>query len=385
MNVALIRKEFVAGRGGAERYAVNLGQGLASLGHKVHVFTGVAENKPYPNIFIHRVPFIKSPSPLKNLSFQYNSRKLVAQTSFDIVNGLSQVYPQDVYRVGEPLHIHWMRVQTPRPGRRLLKYINPRHQVILAIERNIFRKENYRRIIVNSRLCLHQVVRYYNAPEEKIRVVYNGADLELFNPGVREQTRSIMRQQLSIRENDIVLLFAGNDFKRKGLQFALQCALNLKSRGHRIKLLVAGRGNPAVYAKHADRAGFSEDLLFLGSVAALSELYGAADLLIHPTIYDPFSNVCLEAMACGLPVITTKCNGAADIIEDCVSGILVDMPWDIETMTAKVEPLLHTRDETLTEMSIRAAKAARHYSVGKNVEQTVAVYEEILREKGIAR
>ena len=158
MKIALIRKEYMDSHGGAERYAVSLAKGLATLGHSVYVFAGKWDEEQHPNIILNRVPFIKFPSPLKNLTFQRNVRRLLVNNDFDIVNGLSQVFPQDVYRMGDGLHIHWLRIQTPNPGKRILKYLNPRHQVILLIEREIFKKGNYWRIISTSRLCTNQLI-----------------------------------------------------------------------------------------------------------------------------------------------------------------------------------------------------------------------------------
>ncbi|MEI6127473.1 MAG: glycosyltransferase family 4 protein [Pseudomonadota bacterium] len=381
MKVALIRKEYVALRGGAERYAVNLARGLAERGHDVHIFAGIWEDTQNKNITFHRVPYNKSPSPLKNFSFQRNARKLVASGEFDIVNGLSQVFPQDVYRVGEPLHIHWLRAYVPNPRKRLAKYLSPRHQMLLSIERNIFKKCNYRRIIVNSQLCRNQIINYYGVPEEKISLVRNGVDLSIFTAEMRAQTRAGVRQSLNISEHDTVLLFAGNDFKRKGLQFAVKCVEDLKALGHTTTLLVAGRGSPAPFLRIAKKRGFSNILHFLGGVSDIRELYYAADMLIHPALYDPFSNACLEAMACGLPVVTTRLNGAAEIIAHGVSGIVINAPEEVEKMVSEIINLLGFNRSCLSSMSEMATLRAKDFPVAANVEKTLAVYRDILDEK----
>jgi UDP-glucose:(heptosyl)LPS alpha-1,3-glucosyltransferase len=385
MKIALIRKEFMDWYGGAERYAVSLARGLAVLGHSVHVFAGKCDNKQQPDITIHKVPFIPTPSSLKNLSFQRNVRKLLAGHDFDIVNGLSQVFPQDVYRLGDGLHVHWLRIQTPNPGKRLLKYLSPRHQVILSIERQIFKNGNYRRIIANSLMCKNQLIHYYGVPEDNIRLVYNGVDLKRFNQGIKDKLADSSKGKLGISERDTVLLFVGHNFKRKGLQFAIQCAIALKAQGHRVKLLVAGRGNPAPFLRIAGEKGFSDDVTFLGHAKNIEEVYAASDILIHPVLYDPFSNVCLEAMACGLPVLTTKFNGASEIIGDACTGLVVDSPWDVEKMVSGISPLLEDRRTRLRAMSESTARLAQGYSVEKNIKKTVEVYEEVLREKGISR
>ena len=383
MKIALVRKEFNALHGGAERYAVNLANGLAELGHDVHIFCGKSEMKEKNNITVHKVSYLKTPSPLKNLSFSRNSAKLIAKESFDIVNGLAQIFPQDIYRVGDPLHINCLQAFSPNPVKRGIKYLNPRHLALLYIEKNIFKQGNYKRIITNSRMSKVQVAHYYNVPEEKITVVHNGVDLNKFNPDEKQGIRQSIRKNLGIKNDESVLLFAGNDFRRKGLQFAMQCAANLIKKGLKVKLLIAGRQKAGPYLRLVRKNGYADNFLFLGHVEKIESVFCASDMFVLPTFYDPFSNVCLEAMACGLPVMTTRLNGAAEIIEDRVSGILVDSPWDLEEMITAASSVIENNSSGLKEMSEKAVLAARQNPVEKNIQETEKVYLEVMKEKGV--
>ena len=383
MKIALVRKEFNALHGGAERYAVNLANGLAELGHDVHIFCGKSEMKEKNNITVHKVSYLKTPSPLKNLSFSRNSAKLIAKESFDIVNGLAQIFPQDIYRVGDPLHINCLQAFSPNPVKRGIKYLNPRHLALLYIEKNIFKQGNYKRIITNSRMSKAQVAHYYNVPEEKITVVHNGVDLNKFNPDEKQGLRQSIRKNLGIKNDESVLLFAGNDFRRKGLQFAMQCAANLIKKGLKVKLLIAGRQKAGPYLRLVRKNGYADNFLFLGHVEKIEYVFCASDMFVLPTFYDPFSNVCLEAMACGLPVMTTRLNGAAEIIEDRVSGILVDSPWDLEEMITAASSVIENNSSGLKEMSKKAVLAARQNPVEKNIQEIEKVYMEVMKEKGV--
>lgn len=383
MKIALIRKEYDALRGGAERYSVNLARGLAAAGHEVHVFAGHWAKEDQAGITLHRVPYIRRPSPLKNLSFQRNSRRLVAGQSFAIVQGLSQVFPSDVYRMAEPLHRHWLSLTAQKPINKFLNCLSPRHRSILALERGMFAPGNYRRIIAISRLCREQLRHYYGVPEEAIRLIYNGVDLNYFTADEHIHQRLAARKSFGIPESATVLLFAGNGFKRKGLQFALATAVGLAAQGHSLKLLVAGRGKAAPFIRLAEQAGFANNLLFAGSLPDMRPAYHLADLLVHPALYEPFGNVCLEAMACGLPVATTRLTGAADIIDNGTSGIVTDAPWETETMTARIAEVL-ARTGGLTAMAKLAAARAAEFPLERNVQETLAVYGEILAEKGAA-
>ncbi len=382
MKIALVRKEFNALHGGAERYAVNLANGLATLGHDVHIFCGKSEIKEKNNITVHKVPYLKTPSPLKNLSFSRNSSRLIAKESFDIVNGLAQIFPQDIYRVGDPLHINCLQAFSANPLKRAIKHLNPRHLALLYIEKNIFKKGNYKRIITNSRMSKAQVALYYNVPEEKISVVHNGVDLNKFNSDGKQGLRKSIRKNLGIKKDETVFLFAGNDFRRKGLKFAMQCAANLIKKGFKVKLLIAGRQKAEPYLRLVRKNGYADHILFLGPVEKIESVFCASDIFILPTFYDPFSNVCLEAMACGLPVITTRLNGAAEIIEDRVSGILVDSPWLLEEMITAASSVIENNSSGLKAMSEKAVLAARQNPVEKNIQKTEKVYMEVMKEKG---
>lgn len=379
MKIALVRKEFDSSRGGAERYAVNLARGLAAAGHDVHVFAGSWKHADHPGITLHEVPFVRRPSPLKNLSFQRSARRRVAAGRFDIVQGLSQVYPTDVYRMAEPLHVHWLRLTRPGTLARGLKTLSLRHMALLALERGIFAPGNYRRIIAISRLCRQQLIQYYGVPEEKIRVIYNGVDHGVFNTADHGRLRRDFRARLGIPDATTVLLFAGHDFKRKGLQFALEHTAALKARGCSLKLVVAGRGRAAPYLRLAARLHIKNDIVFLGSQPDMRPAYHGADLLVHPALYEPFGNVCLESMACGLPVATTLLTGASDIIDDRLSGILVDSPQDILSMSEKIAAAVTKK--ALSAMAALAAEKARQFTIERNVQKTVALYKEVLSEK----
>ncbi len=380
MKIALVRKEFLDVHGGAERYAVALAGGLADAGHEVHVFAGRFRKTDDNTITLHRVPFIARPSALKNLSFHRNARLLLGRRSFDIVNGLSQVYPQDVYRMGDGLHCHWLAVQGGGAAARLSRRVSPRHQTILMIERRIFSPGNYRRIIANSSLCKEQAQDYYDVPSCKIDVVHNGVDLRHFNPAAGMSAAPAVRKRFGLDPSCRVLLFAGHNFKRKGLDHALDCTALLKARGLRLKLLVAGRGRDRPFRRRADRLGLAGDIVFAGQVSDMTGLYGAADLLVHPALYEPFSNVCLEAMACGLPVVTTRHNGACEIIESRVNGIVIDEPAATRAATEAIEAVLSSGNTAREEMRFRAAARAGEYSMETNVRETLAVYRAALED-----
>src|SRR5881227_3759793 len=160
----------------------------------------------------------------------------------------------------------------------------------------------------------------FMVPTNRIDIVRNGVPLEKFRFGLELREKS--REELNLKPDQIALLFAGSGWERKGLLFAVEAAALCKER--KIRLLVAGRGNARLYKTKRLRFWREEPVQFLGEVADMLRIYAAADIFILPTVYDPFSNACLEALACGLPVITARSNGFSEVIESGVHGSVVD-------------------------------------------------------------
>lgn len=379
MKIALIRKEYTLSRGGAESYVVHLSKQLIEMGHEVHVFANSWDTTSDPRITFHQVSLLKFCSPLKNLTFVLNTKHLLKKEDFDIVSGFSQIYPQDIYRMGDGLHLHFLNTKSPYDLLKTLNYLNPRHLLILFIEKQIFSPQNYHHIIANSKMCKRQAMNYYQVPEDRIEVIYNGVDLERFNPRVRENYRVSVRAKLSISEQETVILFVSRNYKRKGLRFLIEGLSLLGEKAKTIKVVIIGRGNPKPYKRLASKCGLSNNLLFVGEERVLEKYYGISDLLVLPTFYDPFSNVCLEALACGLPIITTRSNGAAEVIEEGKNGYLIENARDTEELAQRISLLLSK--EIRDEMSNHAALSVKKYTIAENARKTLALYERIFARK----
>ena len=136
-----------------------------------------------------------------------------------------------------------------------------------------------------------------------------------------------LRQRLGAPENGAVILFVGSGFERKGLTYLLQAFGSLRDKTS--QLWVVGKGHIAVYRRAAERLGVADRVRFWGPVTETAPFYQAATVLALPTLYDPCSNVVLEALACGTPAVTTAANGAAEFITPGENGALVPRPDDI--------------------------------------------------------
>ena len=375
MKIALVRKNFSPKGGGGERYSVDLARALRDFGHEVHVFAHRYE--PMKGIYFHNVAVPLKPFGLQNWTFAQNVRLAVSINEFDIVNGLSQVYPQDIYHLGDGIHKHWLSVRRLTIFGHLYDKVSPRHRVLLHLEKKIFSPGNYKRIIASSELCKQHAMNYYNVPPQLIDVIFCGVNFDIFNSSVRNKGGQL-RTSLGIGAEAIVVLFVGMNYERKGLDTLLQAVARLRYK-EKYRLLVVGKGNIPRYQRLAQRLGLQEITIFCGFQEEMPPFYGAADIFVLPSYYDPFGYVCLEAMACGLPVITTRETGASELILHDRSGFVMDHPEKTASLASWLEVLKDS--ELRSSMGALAQEQVSSLTTERNAKDTLLVYEQALENK----
>jgi len=380
LRIALVMRDYDSGKGGAERYFVNLSRVLAKMGHEVHILAAVFSEAEAPGIFFHPVPMMKKPSSLRILGFFLESRKMIREMreELDIVQSLTMVYPCDVFRLGGEVHREWMKVRCPSPTERFLKHLfNPVHILNHYFEKKIMKRKNTGWVITISALEKRILRKYYDYPEDRITVVYNGVDHGQFHPGVKKH-RFTVRHELGLTDSEVIALFAANNFQRKGLD-AVISALARLAPDERPKVLVIGRGKTAPYIRQAQHAGVDQFLFFGGPVQTPERYYGAADFFVLPSRYDSFANVHLEALACGLPVITTKMAGGSEVVQEGKTGFIIERTDEISALAHALRQMI---DPVLRDvMSRRAPETAAEYTLERNARETIGVYHKILEER----
>jgi UDP-glucose:(heptosyl)LPS alpha-1,3-glucosyltransferase len=340
--------------GGAEAYLKRLARGLSESGHTTRLFTDAA----WP---AREWPW----GPMTRLRGETAHRfadelaKAEPKNDCDLILSLERVWQCDVYRAGDGIHQAWMeRRDAASPlVHRWFRRLNARDRDILELERALF-AGGARHLIANSQMVKRQAREFYDYPESQIDVVPNGVPLAEFRPD--PEVRQLRRKILRLSDDDIAVLFVGSGWERKGVRVAVEA---VKSLGKNIRLLVAGRGRSSIASGRAVQR--------LGAVHDLSAVYAAADIFLLPTLYDPFSNACLEALAAGLPVITTRDNGFSEIIEDGVHGSIVDDPLK----TAPIREALVSWSDAERRRAARPAilERASHFDITVNVARTLAV------------
>jgi len=378
MKIALVKRRYSLRHGGSERYCVNLSRQLRRLGHEVTVIGESIDRELADEVNFVPVRVNRLTSWTRNRSFAENCGRAARDGRFDVVYGLGRSFGLDAVRITERLQSHWVNVYYRHPVGRLLQRLNPRHRTLIALERSIYRSNGVRRIVAQSRLDRQLVMAYYGIPEEKIRIIHNGVDGAVFHPGVRADRLSV-RDEFGVGSDDPLLVFASMDFEGKGLRSILHALEQTRHRDAR--LLVVGTGPVRRFEAIARRLGVGHRVNFTGRRGDIQRIYGAADLFLLPTAYEPFPNVNLEAMACGTPVMTTTTAGGADIVEPGSNGYLISGVHAVSEMIRCLDDHFSLSPAARTAMSEACAARARQMTVEENVRQTLEVFQEVLLEK----
>ncbi len=312
MRIALVVERFEPEAGGVENVAWQVAHGLARAGDAVDVIARRATASC--QVHIRTVDAPTAWQPLRVWAFSRAVARAAPRGSYDVVYSLARTAQQDVYRAGGGSHADYLR-QRFRGSARALRRISPRHALLIGYERRVFADPS-QIVQCGSEMVRAEIERRHDVPAERLRVVRNGVDLERFRPPSRGAGR------LRDRPGGPVWLFAGRGFARKGLDTAL-CAL-ARSRVRDARLWVAGGDPPGPWQRLAKRLGVAQRVEFLGFRRNLPALYAEADALLLPTRYDAFANVCLEAAAAGLPVVTSAANGAAELLRGDAGWVVED-------------------------------------------------------------
>lgn len=364
LTIGLVRRGH-SETGGAEAYLKRLARGLSDSGHATRLFTDAswpAREWPWGPITRLRGETAHR--------FADELEKAEPKDQCDLILSLERVWQCDVYRAGDGIHQAWLQRRDAASSlpRRWIRRFNRKDRDTLELERALF-AGGARHVIANSRMVKREAQEFYGYPANQIDVVPNGVPLADFRPD--PEARQLRRKILRLGDDDVAVLFAGSGWERKGVRVAVQA---VQSLGKKTRLFVAGRG-PSSMAS-------GPRVQRLGAVRDLPALYAAADIFLLPTLYDPFSNACLEALAAGLPVITTRVNGFSEIIEHEVHGSIVDDPLN----PAPIRDALVFWSDAERRSAARPAilERAGLFDIGVNVERTLAVLNHVPKAAAVS-
>ncbi|OPY72038.1 MAG: Lipopolysaccharide core biosynthesis protein RfaG [Syntrophorhabdus sp. PtaU1.Bin002] len=373
MNIGLAIHNFDPKKGGAERYAYDLSASLLRRGHQVYVFCARAVN--LRGATIARFDTARFPRWLRSLTFALGHRTHSKAFPLDVMLGFGNTLTLDVYQSHGGVQRVWME-------REIASYDDPREKRIKGallrrslnqrvqrwIEEYPIRKGKYSRIVAISDMVKGHMMKHYGLGENLFDVVYNGVDTEKFSPAPAETRRDETRK----------ILFSAGNFRLKGLSPLLQSLGEIAKETKDFQLVVLGRGRQERYADLIDRLKLTGLVTFLGETSTPEEVYSEAYILAHPTFYDACSLTTMEAMASGLPTITTKWNGASALIGPG-EGYVIDDPSDTTGLSEAIRALFD-RDRR-DEMGKKARQKLEGYTMERNVDMMEAIFQEVYDTK----
>jgi len=329
LKIALIRQRYNP-YGGAERFVERAMTALAAQNVQMTLFArawqGAAERAGEVRM-IRCDPFYVG-RVWRDWGFARAVCAALKTNAFDLVQSHERIACCDVYRAGDGVHRQWLanRARAAGPLGRIALAFNPYHLYVKAAEKRLFESPRLRAVICNSNMVKEEVRRHFGLAKDKLHVIYNGVDLTAFNPALRGEWRARKRAELGIADSAIVFLFVGSGFARKGVPQLLRAMTGVRGA----HLIVVGEDRELVLMQSAAGAmKLADRVHFTGGQDDVKPWYGMADCFVLPTLYDPFPNAALEAMACGLPLVTSLQCGAAEFVESGVEGYICRDALDV--------------------------------------------------------
>jgi UDP-glucose:(heptosyl)LPS alpha-1,3-glucosyltransferase len=367
MKLAIVRQKYTP-FGGAERFVERALSALADKGLDVTIVTRQWRGERQEGRRVRLCNPFHIGRLWRDAGFSRAVQQIVANGEFDLVQSHERIPGCHLYRAGDGVHATWLELRARTQSRlaALFTRWHPWHRYVLKAEARMFRHPDLRAVICNSVMVKDDIIGRFGVTPEKLHVIHNGVDLTYFHPDLRVEHRERIRSELGIPAQAKVVLFVGSGFERKGLFPLLRALTSLES----VHLLVVGKDRKLGRAQQlAVTLGMSDRIHFLGARTDVRPFYGAADVFALPTLYDPFPNAVLEALACGLPVLTTPGSGAAELVDDHCARVVdaLDSDWQCRALA---ELLVMSPDIS----ALAARKRAETCGIEDMAGQLLALY-----------
>ena len=382
MDIALCYESVLPARGGCEHYISDLARRLARDGHAVHLYASRWDANALPaTLHYHRLPIVRGPRFLRPWRFAKCVEDALKNRRHDVTMGFDKTWGQDVLYPQGGLHAASAAQNLLKypPGitrmfARWLKMFDAASRSFRQLERKQYLGEKRPIILVNSQMVRRHFETYYDIPPSDVHVLPAAIDPGRFAAEDRFKRREEERQRWGVGDDEPVGLFVAMNYRLKGLA-PLLYSLKHVDRSARFRIAIVGNARFESYERLAQRLGVADKVKFLGFRADPKDAYFAADFLVHPTFYDPCSLVVLEALACGLPVITTQYNGASELFTHAKEGFIVDDPHDHRSLAKAIGTLLDA--PTRSTCATAARQVAKRWTFEHHYQQLLGYLQQV--------
>jgi UDP-glucose:(heptosyl)LPS alpha-1,3-glucosyltransferase len=389
MDVALCYESVLPARGGAETYIGDLARRLARDGHAVHLYASRWDANSLPaTTHFHRIEPKSGPRFLRPWRFAAACEEALKLAKHDVSIGFDKTWGQDVLYPQGGLHAasaaHNLLKSPDAVSRTLAKVgklFDPAAWSFAKLERKQYLGQNRPLIVVNSFMVQRHFEQHYGIPPEAVRVVRSAIDPGRFAAEDRFKRRHAERGRWMVFPEETVGLFVAMNYRLKGLGPLLN-AVSLIPRDKPFTLVVVGHPNFRRYQRQTERLKIEDRVRFLGHRDDPRDCYFAADFLVHPTFYDPCSLVALESLACGLPVITSKYNGASELLTPPGDGIVIDDPHDAQELASAMAKF--TDRDYRASASSAARQTGTKWTFEQHYQALLDVFGEVRKTKQAA-
>ena len=373
MRIALLTRRFDSAGGGTERDLIVTAKGLRAAGHQVSIFADEIRSAP-GDWSVHRVGAgPRLGRTLSLLRFAWSAALAARRDDAELVLSFARCVGADVIRSGGGAHVSYVRAARKWRGAlgASAMRLSPYHRAQMLIERQAFRSPGLKQVIAVSNFVRDDLIREFSIAPERAVTLYNGVDLNRFRPADNASDRASIRQKLVIPASARVVAFVGNGFARKGLGFLIEAWPLVRGGAF---LIVAGADRQAdKFMRRAQALNVSGRVVFTGAEPDVERIFHAADAFALPSLFEPFGNVVMEAMASGLPAMTSAYSGVAELIPPSMRGFRVDHPDDVGEVALRLGALF----DAPTSLAAEARATAERYKWTRYANELNALLESL--------
>lgn len=396
MRIGLVLDHFDPSRGGVEQWTDQFARQLLRLGHEVHVVATSFATVPDRSSIVQGVGGTRTgtrsvrtnwvvPHRIPSLASRIERARAAEETlrdlDLDVIHDMGfgwycdLLQPHGGSRLAAEERNLALLPAWLRPIKRVIAPMLPRYREFAELTRLQLRSSPGPVVLALSRMVYKDMQRLHDLPDARLRLIYNGVDVERFTPDFGRDRRQATRTRLGIKDDELMFLIVAHNLRLKGVPTLIRALGLLRREGTAAKAVVVGGKRSRAMKQLAKWHQVEHDITFVGPVADPRDFYAAADVYVQPTFYDPCSLVVLEAMACGLPVITSSFNGAGELLTPGKQGFVLNDPGDARSLAELMRQTLNA--DRRHAMSQEARRLALQHTFEDNVRTIVNLYEEL--------